>query len=139
VLASLPEAMKDDPAASVSGELEFGPAEDRKKRPFTTTVVFETTAGSANPPSYSYGPKLAAGESPDSVPLPVSQNPKPGKADQFLLRIASDKSAHYEMKLRFTLIDGRTLPDQDVVVDVFVPRGMAARAVEGGSSGIRGR
>ena len=124
----VPKALEDDPAVLVTGELEFGPAPGRKKVPFTTTMIFDITHGSPIPPSYTYDLKLTAGKAPDAVRVPVSQSLKPGEADHFLLRIASDKSAHYEMKLRFTAIDGRALPGRDVVLDVFVPRGMAGRA-----------
>ncbi len=130
LLSYVPKTLEDEPAVTVSGELAFGPANDRRKVSFLTIMTFEIEYGTPIPPSYSYDLKLIAGTAPISVSVPVSQKVTSGEGDQFLLRIASDKSAQYEMNLLFKLIDGRTLPVQKVVLDVFVPRGMAGRAVK---------
>ena len=129
----VPEALEDEPAVTVSGEVEFGPAKHRKNVPFTTTMILESFPGAAVPPSDRYVFALTAGKSPDTILVPISHVVKSGEADQFLLRLASDKSAHYELKLGVRLIDGRQLPGQNVVLDVFVPRSMAKRAEKASS------
>lgn len=118
----VPKELANASAATVAGELEMGPPGQRKKVPFTTTMVFEIRAGMAVPPSYVYDLALTAGKAPDTVLVPVSHNLKPGESDQFELRVASDKSAHYEFRFAVRLIDGREFAGQNVVLDTFLPR-----------------
>jgi hypothetical protein len=123
----VPQELRDESAVAVSGELEFGPAKQRKKVPFRTTMIFQTTFGSPVNPSQQYDLALTAGKAPAALRIPIAQNLKPGEADQFLLRVASDKSAHYELKLSLRCMDGQQLPAQKLLLDVFVPRTAAKR------------
>jgi hypothetical protein len=129
----VPKELEAEPAVTVSGELEFGAAKQRKKVPFTTTMIFDTTFEHPVPPSQEYDLALTAGKAPDTVRVPVAHNLKPGEADQFLLRVASDKSARYELKVSLRRIDDQSLPEQKLVLDVFVPRSGAKRVVKVGA------
>jgi hypothetical protein len=123
----VPKELEDKDEASVNGKIDFGPVQRRMTVPFVTAVKFDITPGEPLPPSYAYDLALTAGKAPDTVPVAIAQNIRPGAGDQFVLRIASDKSAHYEFALTLRLIGGRQLPPQHVVLDVFVPRSVAGR------------
>ncbi len=123
----IPEALQDAPLLDASGELEFGPAGRRQRVPFRTTVIFDIYPGSPLAPSCVYDLKLTAGKAPDVVRVPVEQYMKSGDPDHFLLRVVSDKSADYQLRVGFRLIDGRELPGQKVILDLFVPRTQAKR------------
>jgi hypothetical protein len=123
----IPKSLQDEPFLLASGELEFGPADQRQRVPFSTSVIFEITPGSPLAPSCVYDLKLTAGKAPDVVRVPAEQFMKGGEPDHFLLRVISDKSAHYELRVGFRLIDGRELSGQKVILDLFVPRTQAKR------------
>lgn len=63
--------------------------------------------------------------------MPISQSLQPGKADHFVVRIASDKSARFDLALSLKDASGRILPLQDVHLDLFVPRSQAGYAAAG--------
>jgi hypothetical protein len=127
----VPKELQDESIVAVKGELEFGPAKRRKKVPFATTMLFDSTFEAPVPASQQYDLALTAGKAPDTLRVPIAHSLKPGEADQFLLRIASDKSAHYALKLTIRRIgDGQELPEQKVALDVFVPRSASKRVVK---------
>ena len=65
----VPKALEDESAVAVTGDVEFGPAVQRKKVPFATTMVFDVLPKNAVPPSYQYD--LALGrQSPTPSPCP---------------------------------------------------------------------
>jgi hypothetical protein len=96
--------------------------------PFATTLVFEMPPGVPIPPTFQYDLALKAGQAPETIWVPVSHSVKPGEADQFLLRIASDKSAHYEIRLAIRMIDGVELEPKLISLDMFVPRTRSKKA-----------
>jgi hypothetical protein len=123
----IPKELEDAPILLVLGEIEFGSAGKRKKTPFSTTMVTRSTVEHLVPPSQRYDLGLVAGKAPDTHRIPVSHNLKAADADQFLIRVTSDKSAHYELTVRIRRIDGEFLPEQKVILDLFVPRSAAKR------------
>jgi hypothetical protein len=123
----IPKELEDQPTLLVTGEIEFGPAGKRKKTPFSTTMLTRSTVEHLVPPSQRYDLGLTAGKAPETHRIPISHNLKAGEADHFLVRVASDKSAHYELTLRIRRIDGEFLPEQKVILDLFVPRSAAKR------------
>jgi hypothetical protein len=123
----IPKALEDLPSLDVGGEIEYGPAGKRKKTPFTTTMLTRSTVEHLVPPSQQYDLGLTAGKAPESHRIPISHNLKPGEADQFVIRVTSDKSARYEMTVRIRRIDGEFLLEQRLILDLFVPRSAAKR------------
>jgi hypothetical protein len=131
----VPKELKNAAAVAVTGELEFGEAKERKKLAFSTTMPIstklppgqvESIIGTAlDSKGKPYDLRLSAGKV-ETLRVPVAHIIKPGEADHFELQLASDMSAHYELKPRLRLIDGTELPLQNVVLDEFV----SARAVE---------
>jgi hypothetical protein len=73
---------------------------------------------------------------PDTVHVPIAHSLKPGAADHFLFRVASDKSAHYEAKVSIHSIDGQLVLEQKLVLDIFIPRSAAKRLVKGKGSEV---
>lgn len=126
----VPKELEDETLVAVSGELEFGPVGQRKKTLFTTTMNLVATVEHNVPPSQQYDLSLTAGKAPETHRIAISHNLKPGEADQFLLRVYSDKSAQYELMFRIRTIDGRQLPEQKVVMNLFVPRSAAKRVIK---------
>jgi hypothetical protein len=84
--------------------------------------------GAAEEPSYYYDVFLEAGKAGRSKAVSVSQSIKPGEADHFVFRIASDKSARFDLGLSLRDAGGALLPLQDVHLELFVPRSQAGYA-----------
>jgi len=84
--------------------------------------------GEAEEPSYFYDLLLEAGKQGYSKPVPISQSLRPGEADHFVVRIASNKSARFDLDLSLKDASGRVLPLQTVHLDLFVPRSQAGYA-----------
>lgn len=79
-------------------------------------------SGASAPPTCLYDLKLKAGESNNTNYLPISQEIKPGESDHFLIRVASDKSARFDLTFSFLTTGGKEIPGREVVLDLFVPR-----------------
>lgn len=91
-------------------------------------VIGEGGFGGAEEPSYFYNLFLEAGKAGYSKPVSISQSIQPGDADHFVLRIASDKSAKFDLDLSLKDAGGKVLPLQTVHLDLFVPRSQAGYA-----------
>jgi hypothetical protein len=126
----VPEELENEGVAVVSGDLEFGKPESRKKVPFSTTMVFRSTVEHLVPPAAEYDLSLTAGKAPASYTVPVSHNIKAGEAEQIWMWVASDKSARYELTFSVRQIDGKVLPRTKLVLDLFVPRSAAKRVTK---------
>lgn len=104
-------------------------AGEQKALKFQARVVIgEGGFGAAEEPSYFYDLLLEAGKQGYSKPVPISQSLRPGEADHFVVRIASDKSARFDLDLSLKDASGRVLPLQTVHLDLFVPRSQAGYA-----------
>ncbi len=75
-------------------------------------------------PVYFYDASLPAGEAGYTrrVPLTHKHTIKPGEVDHFVIRIATNKSAQFELKFSFRDVGGMEIPTDNVLLDIFVPR-----------------
>ena len=102
---------------------------ERKTLKFQARVeIGEGGFGAAEEPSYFYNLFLEAGKQGYPKPVPISQSLQPGEADHFVVRIASDKSARFDLDLSLKDASGRILPLQAVHLDLFVPRSQVGYA-----------
>jgi hypothetical protein len=69
-----------------------------------------------------YGLNLEAGESGFEKHIPISQALKNGEVDQFLLRLASNKSAKYHLNFKFITLNSIDIKGTDIYIEFFVPR-----------------
>lgn len=117
----------------VRGTLTYQDAESRDRTYRFKNFVFlnRPGAGALRPPSYSYDIFLAAGKSGYSISKSISQEIKPGETDHFLLRIATDKSSTFKVKLRINDAKGDVRWGGSADMQVFVPRSGAALALRG--------
>jgi len=119
----IPARLRRDDMVRVEGQIVHGPAAGRKTVRFTTRVLLQIPPPRlAPPPTYLYDVSLVAGEAPRIVLLPVTQEIKPRTSDNFLIRVASDKSARFKLRISFRTVGGGDLLANDVLLDVFVPR-----------------
>lgn len=120
----VPKGLRDDKLVGVTGQLEFGPTKDRRKVPFTTRMKLarEITPGAGMLPTATYPLVLTAGKAPETNYVPIAHTIKPGDADHFLISVATDKSAHYELRIKLRLIDGTELPAKTVLLDEFIAK-----------------
>jgi hypothetical protein len=126
----VPPELEDKDRVAVTGDLEFGKPERRQKVLFSTTTLLKGEYQVAVPPTWEYDLPLTTGKTPNIVRTSVSHLLEPGKADQFLLRVASDKSAHYDLECSIRLSDSRQLPAQRAVLDLLVPRSQVAKGTQ---------
>lgn len=117
----------------VRGRLSYV-AEDGKPGiyPFRTLVYLgkNPTGGAAVPPSYSYDLFLKSGKSGYTLRREIAQQIKPGETDHFLLRIATDRSANFQLRVSLHDVKGDIRWTGDVDLQAFVPRSGAEIALE---------
>ena len=119
----IPARLQDDDKVMVEGQIVHGPAASRKTVRFKTRVALQITAEQAPPPSYLYEVSLKAGVTPQTVPVPIHQIID--KSDNFLIRVKSDKSARFKLRVSFRAVGGGMVPANDVLLDILVPRSQA--------------
>jgi hypothetical protein len=82
------------------------------------------------PPSpVAYDVLLPAGVAPYIARIPISQVVDAGGVDHFLVRVASDRSAHFDFKVELKTVEGQIIPGGQFILDMFVPRSAAGAAV----------
>lgn len=123
--AHLPEALKNRTAVQVQGWLEYGTPPTRKKLRFKTRVSLQVRSAVGVPPSYTYDLMLKAGQAKVTRQLGLAQQIKPGDSDHFALRVGSDRSARYRLRIEFVTAGGQVMKGSEVLMDVFVPRSAA--------------
>jgi hypothetical protein len=85
--------------------------------------------GVAMPPSKCYDLRLEAGKSNVVQTIPIQQLIKAGDGDNFEFRLATDRSARFDLAIALSPVGGAPLPASEVSVEVFVPRTQAAFAL----------
>ncbi len=104
---------------------------DEKIKSLRFIVRVKTTPpgiGSYATASASYDMEFEAGKSGYTQRLGVTQFVKPLESDRFDLRVISDKSAKYSLKLKFSGA-GELIGSQDVEINIFRPRLVNSMAV----------
>lgn len=115
----------------VRGNLSYSGEDNRNYTYKFKTFVYlrEPGVGMPAPPSYTYDIFLKAGRSGYVVTRDLSQEIKPGQTDHFLLRIATDMSSSFFLKLDIKDVKGNARWSGDVDMEAFVPRSGASLAL----------
>jgi hypothetical protein len=74
------------------------------------------------PPSATYQLFLPAGKKDYTAVVPVSNEIKPGEADNVVVRIASDKSGSFRLKYRAKLVSDLMVGNQTFNLGIFIPQ-----------------
>ena len=101
---------------------EYGAPAARKKLRFKTRVSLQVRSAVGMPPSYTYDLMLLAGQAKVTRQLGLAQQIKPGDSDHFALRVGSDRSARYRLRIDFVTAGGQVMKGSEVLMDIFVPR-----------------
>ncbi len=64
---------------------------------------------------------LEAGKSGYVKTREIALEVPPGKAEYFLIRIATDKSAQFDLAVALKAVGGQPIPVDDVTLDVLTP------------------
>ncbi|HLL04571.1 MAG TPA: hypothetical protein VK539_28565 [Myxococcaceae bacterium] len=123
--------LSNDQPACVQGVLQYRDEVGQAHRYRFKTEVFLRVpdVGAARPPSYSYDVFLRAGKSGYVERRAISQEIKPGQVDHFLLRIATDRSCAFSLRIDINDSGGKSLWQGDIDLAAFVPRSGAALAL----------
>jgi hypothetical protein len=78
--------------------------------------------GAPAPPSYTYDIFLEAGRSGYTTRVPTSQVVEAASVDNFLMRIATDKTARFDLNVSLRINGGEELAGGAVTMEIFVPR-----------------
>lgn len=124
IIDYVPSDLLGHPSVCVFGEIYYtNQSQEERTIKFKTRVsLIEPGADLPQPPNYLYDVFLEAGKSNYSMSLPISQEIKPGEVDHFLVRVATDKSAQFNLAFSFRAVGGIELPANEVFLDIFVPR-----------------
>jgi hypothetical protein len=123
IVKYVPRELADADTANVDGEIEYGPAGQRRTVKIATTVKLRTRPGKPLPPSDAYDLFFKSGETGRIVAdLPVAHQIKPGEAEALDLRISTDRSSTTSMSLSFLTAEGEEIPANGLTLDLFVPR-----------------
>lgn len=126
----MPESFR---SVDVAGEIEHGSAEHRQIVPFRTTMSLVppmVASGAPLEPTYTYPTVLEAGKSDETRIIPISQVIKPGEADHFLIQLAANQSARFDLNVTVYDADRQIAAQQPVHLNLFVPRSEAHRIKE---------
>jgi hypothetical protein len=127
IINYVPKEFEDEDEVRVSGAIEYGPRQRRTSVKFRTRILLVLPSAAALPPSFTYKVWLVAGKENASytVPLHHQGSIKPRKAENFLIRVASDRTATYRLRLSLNASDGTEIGQQEMELGVFVPRSRA--------------
>jgi hypothetical protein len=128
--AFIPELLENEEVVEILGEIVYGPPDRRKTLQFNSTVALQLHSGHAVPPSFTYNVCIKRDSGRTTYRIPISQAIRPGEADHFLLRIASDKSSKYRIHLVLKSIEGEKIAERDLCLAIFVPRSGTTASLE---------
>jgi hypothetical protein len=114
----------------VQGRLNFV---DQDGRPgtlnfSTISVLEEPGSGAPMPPSYSYDVFLAAGKSNYTQRESISQQIKPGEGDNFSIKLASDRSASFDLDMDILAVNGSVAWTGSFNIALLIPKSGAHRS-----------
>jgi hypothetical protein len=110
--------------ACVLGTLAYSSEGDRDYR-VRFGVLIQLAGSLVKPPvfsSFEYDLFLEAGRSGYTKRLALSQAIKAGEAEQFSIKVGTDRSADFELGFAFQTSTGGVVPANAVGVSIFVPR-----------------
>jgi len=118
----LPNRLKNESLVSVSGSMTYGAPDSRKTLQFKTRVSLQVRAAASMAPSHCYDVHFDAGQAPITRQVPLAQQIKPGEADNFLLRLATDKTSTTRARIDFVTAGKEKLLGGEFQIEIFVPR-----------------
>jgi hypothetical protein len=77
-------------------------------------------------PSYTYDLFLEADKSNYIKRLPISHEIKSGDSDLLILQVATNKWSQFDLDFSFRTSEGKYLPGNEVLLDIFVPRSVSS-------------
>ena len=116
----------------VKGVLTYA-GEDKQvyKHNFRTLVSLGgPNIGAAAPPSYTYEVFLQAGKSGYVATRDLYQEIKPGEVDHFLLRLATDKTSNFKLKLKIKDTKSKVRWSGKIDMEVFIPQSVARQLTQ---------
>mgnify|MGYP003675428818 CR=1 FL=1 len=78
------------------------------------------------PPTYEYDLFLEAGKYGYTKEIDISQAIKPSEFDHFLLKVATDKYADFDIDLKILSLSGHEFVKEDIGLTIFVPKSEAS-------------
>jgi hypothetical protein len=120
----VPLYLKNEEVVCVFGQMQFANenAAKRKLNFYTLVSLVYPGPGAPAPPDYFYDVFLAAGAAGYTRRIPISEVVKPGEVDHFVVRIATDESASFNLTFAFVSRPKIRLQRTQVFLSVFVPR-----------------
>jgi hypothetical protein len=123
IVKYVPPELAEADLVNVAGEIQYGPAAQRRSVKIATTVKLRTVSGKPLPPSEAYDLFFTAGETGRIVAdLPTAHQIKPGEAEALDLRISTDRSSTTSMTMSFLTAEGEEIRANALSLDLFVPR-----------------
>jgi len=122
LLPYLPGRLQNESLVAVFGNITYGGPESRKTLQFHTRVSLQVRAAAPMPPSYCYEAYFEAGVAPAIHQIPLAQQIRPGEADNFLIRLGTNKTSQNRVQIEFLTAGGERLRGPEFEIDLFVPR-----------------
>lgn len=138
VIDHVPPELQKEKLVCVFGVIRYTTEgrEERAVRFQTQVSLVKPGPGLPRPPEYLYDVFLKAGKAGYVKNVPISQEINPGEADHFLVRIATDKSARFNLALEFRDAGNSRIAEKPVELEVFVPRSQTRYIVPQRGGGI---
>lgn len=117
----------DLPVVCVMGIMSYQLPSGRKHSvKFKTRVSLRMPPpGVPAPPTYEYDLFLEAGKYGYTKEINISQAIKPSEFDHFLLKVATDKYADFDINLKVVSLSGHEFVKEDMGLTIFVPKSEA--------------
>jgi len=127
----IPAALKNRDVVQVQGSIAYGAPTSRKTVRFKTRVSMQVRAAVGMPPTYTYDVLLNANQPRVIKQIGLAQKIPAGDSDHFALRLASDRTARYRLRMDFVTAGGTVMKGAEAWVEIFVPR-TRAQFIQGG-------
>ncbi|MGH1451327.1 MAG: hypothetical protein ACRBBM_18130 [Pseudomonadaceae bacterium] len=116
------------PVVCVMGIMSYElPSGKRHSVKFKTRVALRMPPpGVPAPPTYEYDLFLEAGKYGYTKEIDISQAIKPSEFDHFLLKVATDKYADFDIDLKILSLSGHEFVKEDIGLTIFVPKSEAS-------------
>lgn len=119
----VPPSLANSSAVRVVGEIEHGPAGDRRTLRFSTIVRLAVYPGAPMGTGKPYDLSFPAGKvGKVTADLDPPEEIRPGQADTFRLRLRTDRSSTSRLRLDLLTIEQKVIEGPVIVLEAFVPR-----------------
>jgi len=102
---------------------------NRQFRFFTEVYLGEPLPTAPAPPTAFYELYLEAGKEDYVLNIPLAQSIKPGEIDHFLVRVATNKSAVFDINMKMIDTGGNVISNENVNLDIIIPRPKRTRDI----------